>query len=196
MPDQDLNEHLTMRLAGAVRLPVAPTELLEFAGARALVVTRFDRYTGSDGHGRRVHHKDAVQALGLSPALKYEQHQGPGIRDVIGLLRRHVSGGRAQDDVATFIDAVASNWLTVGTDAHARNDALLHHGPHVRLAPLYDLNSYLPYAAGRPTSLSMQIGVSERDPTRIAARDWEELARDCRVDADDTIDRVRKIAGR
>lgn len=196
MPDQDLNEHLSMRLAGAVGLPVAPTELMEFAGARVLVVTRFDRYTGGDGTWQRVHQEDAVQALGLSPALKYEQHQGPGIRDVVGLLRRHVSGGHAQDDIATFLDAIAFNWLTVGTDAHARNYALMHHGPHIRLAPLYDLNSFLTYAAGRPTSLAMQIGFTERDPTRIAARDWEELARDCNVDADKTIDRIRTMAGR
>jgi serine/threonine-protein kinase HipA len=195
MPDQDLNEHLTMGLAAAVGLPVARTELLEFAGSRVLVVARFDRYIGPDGSWQRVHQEDAVQALGLSPARKYEQHGGPGVRDVVGLLRTNVSGEHAQGDIATFIDAVAFNWLTVGTDAHARNYALMHHGPHIRLAPLYDLNSFLPYAAGRPASLSMQIGFSERDPARVTAGDWEELARDCRVDADQVISRVRGMAG-
>jgi serine/threonine-protein kinase HipA len=55
MVDQDLNEHLTMRLAAAVGLPVALTEVVESAAARALVVTRFDRYQSSDGSWRRVH---------------------------------------------------------------------------------------------------------------------------------------------
>lgn len=194
MPDQDLNEHLTMRLAAAVGLPVAPTELVEFAGSRALVVTRFDRYQDRDGNWRRVHQEDAVQALGMPPTSKYEAHRGPGAREVSSLLRTHVTGGNAPHDLATFIGALAFNWLTVGTDAHARNYALLHHGTHVRLAPLYDLNSSLPYAAGRATSLAMKLGFTETDPSRIGARDWDELARDCHVDVDVTIEQVRRMA--
>jgi len=196
MVDQDLNEHLTMRLAAAVGLPVAPTEVVEFAGARALVVTRFDRYQTPDGSWRRVHQEDSVQALGLSPLLKYEQHNGPGVREIVDLLRQNVTDGHAAADIATFIDAVAFNWLTVGTDAHARNYALLHHGPHTRLAPLYDLNSFLPYAGERPTSLAMRVGFTERDPSRIGGRDWEELARDSRLDPDTTLSRVASVADR
>jgi serine/threonine-protein kinase HipA len=196
MVDQDLNEHLTMRLAAAVGLPVAPTGVVEFDGARALVVTRFDRYQASDGSWRRVHQEDSVQALGLAPALKYEQHNGPGVREIVDLLRQNVTDGHAAGDIATFIDAIAFNWLTVGTDAHARNYALLHHGSHTRLAPLYDLNSFLPYAGERPTSLAMRVGFTERDPARIGGRDWEELARDCRLDPDTTLGRVVGVADR
>jgi serine/threonine-protein kinase HipA len=196
MADQDLNEHLTMRLGAAVGLPVAPTEVVEFAGARALVVTRFDRYQGPDGTRRRVHQEDAVQAMGLAPSRKYEQHGGPGVREVVDLLRQNATGGHAAADIATFIDAIAFNWLTVGTDAHARNYALLHHGPHTRLAPLYDLNSFLPYSGERPASLAMRVGFTERDPTRIGAADWEELARDCRLDPEETLGRVSGVADR
>lgn len=128
MADQDLNEHLTMRLAHAVGLRVAPTELLEFDGTRALVVTRFDRYRDSNGVWRRIHQEDAVQALGMGPHRKYESHGGPGVRSLAELLTLAVTGGHAQDDVSAFMDAVAFNWLTLGTDAHARNYALLHHG--------------------------------------------------------------------
>jgi serine/threonine-protein kinase HipA len=196
MVDQDLNEHLTMQLAAAVGLSVAPTELLEFDGARALVVTRFDRYTTPDGQWRRVHQEDAVQAMGLAPSLKYEQYGGPGVRRLADLLRHNVTGGHADSDIATLIDAIAFNWLTAGTDAHARNYALMHHGPHTRLAPLYDLNSFLPYADGRGTNLAMSVGFTERDPARISARDWEELARDCDLNAGSTIDRVTAVAHR
>lgn len=196
MVDQDLNEHLTMGLATAVGLPVAPTELIDFAGARTLVVTRFDRYQTPEGTWRRVHQEDAVQALGLAPSLKYEQHGGPGVRRLVDLLRRNVTGGHSGADIATFIDAIAFNWLTAGTDAHARNYALMHHGPHTRLAPLYDLNSFLPYADGRRTNLAMSVGFTERDPARVGARDWEELARDCHLDADETVSRVTGMAHR
>lgn len=196
MADQDLDEHLTMRLAAAVGLPVAPTEVVEFAGARVLIVTRFDRYQAQDGSWRRVHQEDAVQALGLAPSKKYEQHGGPAARAVVDVLRRNVTGGHAAGDIATFVDALAFNWLTVGTDAHARNYALLHHGPDTRMAPLYDLNSFAPYAEGRPSSLAMQVGFTERDPARIGASDWEELARDCRLDVDTTLSRVTDVADR
>jgi len=38
-------------------------------------------------------------------------------------------------------------------DAHSHSDAS---------GPLYDLNSHLPYAAGRAVTLAMKIGFSER----------------------------------
>jgi serine/threonine-protein kinase HipA len=190
MADQDLNEHLTMRLAHEVGLPVAPTELVEFDGARALVVTRFDRYRDSEGVWRRIHQEDAVQALGMGPLRKYESHGGPGARAVAELLRLAVTGGHAQDDVSTFLEAVAFNWLTLGTDAHARNYALLHHGRSTRLAPLYDLNSFLPYASERPAHLAMRIGYTEVDPTAVSRSHWGELAGDCRVDEDALVETV------
>lgn len=197
MPDQDLNEHLTMRLAAAAGLPVAVTELTAFDGQRALVVTRFDRYRSDDGQWHRVHQEDAVQALGLPPALKYEEHSGPGVRDIVALLRQNVTGGHRDRDIDTFVDAVAFNWLVVGTDAHARNYSLMHHGPGTRLAPLYDLNSFLPYARdGGRTTLSMRIGFSEFDPARVAARDWDELARDCHLDTSRVLTRVTEMAER
>lgn len=196
MLDQDLNEHLTMRLAAAVGLPTAPTELVRYAGQRVLVVTRFDRYRSDGGTWRRVHQEDAVQALGLSPALKYEQHRGPGVTRIVELLRHNITGGHVAADIGTFVDAIAFNWLVVGTDAHARNYALLHHGPATRLAPLYDLNSFLPFAGGRPTTLAMRVGFSQWDPARVGARDWEELARDCRLDVDEVLARAERMADR
>lgn len=196
MLDQDLNEHLTMRLAAAVGLSVAPTEVMEFDGERALVVTRFDRYQLPDGRWRRMHQEDAVQAMGKAPALKYEQQQGPGVPQIVELLRQNVTGGQARNDIGAFIDAIAFNWLVVGTDAHARNFTLMHHGRATRLAPLYDLNSFLAYRGTRSVSLAMKIGFSERDPALIAARDWEELSRDCGLDSAEVIERVRAMAGR
>jgi len=190
--DQDLSEHLTMRLARAAGLHVADTEVAEFDGARCLVVTRFDRYQADDGTWRRIHQEDAVQALGRNPSQKYEVGRGPGVRQIADLLRANVTEGYANSDVAAFIDAIAFNWLVLGTDAHARNYALVHSGPQTRLAPFYDLNSFLPYRKrGQRPVLAMKVGLSEQDPGRISARDWEELARDCRQDAEQTLARVQ-----
>ncbi|MGB7980206.1 MAG: HipA domain-containing protein [Candidatus Nanopelagicales bacterium] len=196
LADQDLNEHLTMRLAAEVGLPVAPTWLEEFDGARVLIVRRFDRYPDDTGAWHRVHQEDAVQALGLSPSLKYESQGGPGAKRVLGVLRDHVTDGHALEDIATFLDAVAFNWLVVGTDAHARNYAVLHHGQSTRLAPLYDLNSFLPYRGDRPSSLAMRVGFTEVDPAQVSRSDWDELARDCAVDSEQLLARIEDMAGR
>lgn len=194
LDDQDLNEHLTMHLAGLVGLPVAPTEVRTFEGERVLVVSRFDRYQADDRTWRRVHQEDTVQARGLSPIHKYE---GPAGRDVIAishLLRDNVTGGHAEADIATFVDALVFNWLVLGTDAHARNYSLLHTRTATRLAPLYDLNSFLPYRRGRKVALSMTIGFTERDPDRIERSSWDELARDSRLNPGDVVQRARVMA--
>lgn len=47
--------------------------------------------------------------------------------------------------MARFVDALAFTWIIAGTDAHAKNYSLLLAGPQVRLAPLYDVASALPY---------------------------------------------------
>ena len=194
LADQDLNEHLTMRLAASVGLPVAWTEVAAFDGERALVVTRFDRRQDSQGEWLRIHQEDTVQARGLSPTRKYEAQLGRDVFDITRLLRQHVTGAHAEHDVDYFIDALAFNWLVVGTDAHARNYSLLHSRTATRLAPLYDLNSYLPYRGDRSVSLSMRIGFSERDPDAIGREAWDELARDCRVDPGEVLRRVRRMS--
>jgi hypothetical protein len=44
-----------------------------------------------------------------------------------------------------FAGALAFNWLIASTDAHAKNYGLLLAGRQIRLAPLYDIASILPY---------------------------------------------------
>lgn len=65
-----------------------------------------------------------------------------------------------QTDVDTFTAALGFNWLIAGTDAHAKNSSLLLSGPHVRLAPLYDVASVLPYDEfdSRKVKLAMKVG--------------------------------------
>src|SRR5260370_30518359 len=93
---------------------------------------------------RRVHQEDMCQALAIPPTRKYQNEGGPGIRDIVELLRTY--SANAPEDVHTFLDAIAYNWLIAGTDAHGKNYALLIGAQtRVRLAPLYDVASVLPY---------------------------------------------------
>jgi serine/threonine-protein kinase HipA len=102
---------------------------------------------------------DMCQALGLHPTRKYESDGGPGVRRIVELLREQSSS--PDEDVQSFLDAIAFNWLIAGTDAHAKNySLLLGQNGVVRLAPLYDLASILPYPAVdmSKVKLAMKIG--------------------------------------
>ena len=92
------------------------------------------------------------QAFGVPPAKKYENEGGPSLRRIIDFLREN--SGSPGEDIQTLIDAVAYNWLIGGTDAHAKNySILIGAGGRVRLAPLYDLVSVLPYDEFDPLKL-------------------------------------------
>ena len=95
-----------------------------------------------------------------------------------------------------FLDAVAFNYLVGGTDAHAKNFALLLVRDQVRLAPLYDLNSFLPYNESRPhVTLAMSIGPTRHTrSTAITAADWRWLARQANIDPDHLVARVLSLA--
>jgi serine/threonine-protein kinase HipA len=196
MADQDLGEHLTMRTARNLGLPIPGTQVRTFQGVRALIVQRYDRRTVG-GRVHRVHQEDLVQALGRPPSDKYEASGGPGIVDLVGLLRRVVSPREQIDnDILRFLDAAAFNYLTGGTDAHAKNFSLLLAGAQVRLAPLYDLNSFLPYNGSRTyVELAMSIGPTRHTRTTdITAEDWRWLARRVQIDPDRLVARVAGMA--
>jgi len=187
------NEHFCLELARAIGLPVVDSRIMHFQDEVAIVVERYDRIRTADGL-RRVHQEDICQALAVSPTHKYQNEGGPGIPDIVELLRTY--SGNPAEDVATFIDSVAYNWLIVGTDAHAKNYALLiGAGGRVRLAPLYDLTSALPYPSIdlQRVKLSMKLGDEYRF-RNIQLRHWRRMAEELRLDPDTVVQRVDDLA--
>ena len=189
------NEHICLGLARSLGLPIASSRVMRFGEEIAIVVERYDRVrSGNDII--RVHQEDICQALGVMPTRKYQSEGGPGVADIVELLRTYSSA--RDEDVTAFIDAVAFNWLIAGTDAHAKNYSLLiSGGPRVRLAPLYDVASLLPYPQFDPwrTRLSMKIGGEYRlRDVRLA--EWVKLARDVRMDAGGLVSRISAMAAR
>ncbi len=116
------------------------------------MVARYDRIQRGDGW-LRVHQEDMCQAMGLWPGRKYESQGGPGAAMVADLVNR--VSERPELDCQRLAQALVFNWLTCGTDAHARNYSLLHSGQSARLAPLDDLNSHLAYSDGMGNHRSM-----------------------------------------
>jgi serine/threonine-protein kinase HipA len=173
------NEHLCLQLAAALGFPTAQSRIMHFDGEPAIVLERYDRARTARGWVR-VHQEDLCQALPVRPARKYQNEGGPGAREIVELLR--LNSTSAGDDVATFADALAFNWLIAGTDAHAKNYSLLLGPGRVRLAPIYDVASILPYPQFQPrrSKLAMKIGSHYR-LQEIARRDWERCAEQLRL---------------
>lgn len=144
----------------------------------------------------RLHQEDMCQALGLPPTAKYQNDRGPSPERICRLLADHSS--RPHEDIRTFVDALAFNWLIARTDGHAKNTSILHGGGgRVRLAPLYDLASVLPYPEFdvKAAKLAMKIGGQYR-LRDIGPRQWRAFAEGINLDANATIDRVAELASR
>jgi serine/threonine-protein kinase HipA len=190
-----LNEHLCLLLAEELGLSVARSEVLSFEGEVAIVVERFDRVWGADGRVRRVHQEDLCQALAVLPQSKYEYEGGPGAPMCGRLLMQNSAD--PDTDLGSFVDALALNWVILGTDGHAKNYACLYPGgPRPRLAPLYDIISVLPYPEqvvypGK-ARLAMRIGKEYR-AAAIRRRHWETFAQDLGVDEEPLLQRVAEL---
>jgi serine/threonine-protein kinase HipA len=189
--DHDLNEHLCLDAARRVGLLAVRTRVGRFGDETAIVVDRYDR-ADKAGDTLRVHQEDLCQALGLPPSKKYENQDGPGPAQIAALLRRVMPPREADLAVSRFADALIWNWLIGGTDAHAKNYSLLLADKQVRLAPMYDVASALPYGTHeKKLRLAMKIGGDYRVfPERNT---WPGAAKDLGLKADALVARVREL---
>jgi serine/threonine-protein kinase HipA len=188
------NEHLCQDIARRLGLLAARSFVLTLQEITYLVIERFDRLPPAPGSAfvRRVHQEDMCQALGLLPGAKYQQDGGPGVADIVALIRR--VGSNPSADIDRFIDANAFNWLIGGTDAHAKNYSLLLGAENqVLLSPLYDLSSQLPYPELIDQRVAMKIG-GEYDIPLIGLAEWRKQALACGVDAEALVNRLRQMA--
>jgi serine/threonine-protein kinase HipA len=138
------------------------------------------------------------QALGVPPTTKYENEGGPSAEAIANLLRRDIRPrDHAGGDVDRFVDALAFSWLIAGTDAHAKNYSVLTGPAQVRLAPLYDVASALPYDDRYLPRLTMAMRIGgEYRVEAVAERHWRRLATSTGVEPDRVIGRVVDLAGR
>ena len=195
-PDLDIVEHLTQSAARRLGLPSAKTECVDVGGERTLLVHRYDRVS-EGGAVRRVHQEDLCQAAGMWPNQKYQEHGGPSPRSIARLVRS-VSDD-PEEDVARFRDALLFNWLFVCTDGHSKNYSLLLEGASVRMAPLYDVISFLPYAQRHPLSTHINLAMSAVPDYSLGASDnrgyWDLMSRQLGLQADDTLDAAHRMIG-
>ena len=194
LDDHDLNEHLCLDAARRAGLLGVRTRIGRFGDQSAIVVERYDRVEIED-EIVRVHQEDLCQALGVSPGRKYQNEGGPTPVQIVDLFRSVMPARAADDAVWRFVDALAWNWLIAGTDAHAKNYSLLLARDQVRLAPLYDIASALPYGV-HEKKLRLAMKVGGRYDVFPLHNLWPKAARELGVDGEALIDRVQGVSAR
>ena len=159
-------------------LPAAQSNVMRFEDEVAIVIERYDRLlVGNDII--RVHQEDVAKHSAFYRQKNIRMRAAE--RDIVELLRTSSTDRAA--DVRTFVEAIGFNWLIAGTDAHAKNYSLLLAGDPIRLAPLYDVASILPYDQFdlHKVKLAMKVG-GEYKLNQIGLRQWQKFGRDLRVD--------------
>jgi len=192
--DLDVNEFVCLRAAGLLGLRVAEVDLVDFGGAKTLVVTRYDRgrTRSRGGVWLRLHQEDLLQAMSYRPEKKYQADGGPSVKNVAMLFSTLALPDRELVRSA-FFDALAYNVLVGGTDAHPKNYSVLLRGPRVALAPLYDVASYAPYLKqGESLRSSMKVGMhwQVRD---VTVEDWTQVGAALGLDQDEALKRVERF---
>jgi len=179
------NEMFCMRLAVSLGMPAPPIWTERFGDVPVVVIQRYDRVRRdgnrvikldrSGGRVDRIHQEDCCQALKVRPDQKYQRDGGPGIKEIMHLL---AASRNPAEDRDTFMRTLAYNFVIGGTDGHAKNDSvLISTGGRFRLAPMYDIASWLPYTkTGGRDKLAMSVdGHSRLD--EIMPRHWEAAAK-------------------
>lgn len=186
------NEHFCLQLAGHVGLPSAETRVLNIADTQVICVTRYDRQKNKHGQLVRIHQEDMCQSLGVHPAKKYENEGGPGISTIMTALQKFSSNAAVDRD--RFMRAQAFNFILAGTDAHAKNYSfVIAPNNKVRLAPLYDIASYLPYTNSlKKQKMAMKIA-SQYKISEISSRHWSSLSKETEYSEEHMLRHIRDL---
>ena len=190
-----LNEHLCLRAAQLCGLPAADTHLLTTDRYEVLVSRRYDRVLDPDGRWRRLHQEDLCQALSVPPSKKYQSDGGPGVQQIGQLLATNGLQASRQANLHRMFDYLVYNVAIGATDAHAKNFSILLSARDIRLAPLYDVASMLPYDQESQLQSAMKIGSTWR-MAAVSDTDWVAVGQRFGLSADDAVDRARTVRAR
>lgn len=186
LSDSVENEWLCHLMLKEFNIPTANMEIFSHEDTKALIVERFDRVWADDLSWLvRLPQEDICQARGISPALKYENDGGPGIRHIMDLL---MGSSNMREDRNTFMKTVFIFWLLGAIDGHAKNFSIfLNPKGAYQLTPVYDVISAYPLIAKKQIAkqkIKMAMAVKGKSVhyewDKIQLRHWMTTAKLCR----------------
>jgi len=196
------NEFYCLKLLKAFGLPINDAVIKTFGKTTALVIERFDRRWTRDGRLLRVPQEDCCQALSVPPGRKYQSDGGPGLVQILDLLK---GSDTPEEDRRTVLKAQILFWLIGATDGHAKNfSVFLGPGGTYRLTPLYDILSAQPSLDARQIEskqMKLAMAVGAKNHYRIdgiQTRHFFETARAAglsKATVQALIDEIRATAG-
>ena len=190
--DHDLNEHLCLAAARRAGLTAARTRVEQFGAESAIVVERYDRHTNRRRDAAHPSGRPLPGARQVADAEVPERGRAgpPGHRRSF----RRVMPSRVAVTEVCAVHRRARLELAHRRHGRARKELLAAaRTGQVRLAPLYDVASALPYREHeRRLKLAMKIGGEyEVYPRRNT---WPEAARELEVDPEALSERVLHLA--
>lgn len=159
------NEFFCLKLLQQFGLKTANATIAEFNSQKALVIERFDRRWTDDGRLIRLPQEDCCQALSVAPTGKYQSEGGPGVIEIMNVLR---GSDNPIEDRRDFFKANILFWLMGATDGHAKNFSLaLSSRGRFRMTPIYDVLTLQPTVdkkrlAHKDFKLAMRVGKSNQ----------------------------------
>lgn len=202
-PSSVQNEWLCSKLMAAYGVPIADCEMAEFDNGPVLIVERFDRKLSSDKRWWiRLPQEDFCQALAVPSGMKYESDEGPGIPEIMSVLRGSVEADRDRD---RFLRTQILFWMLAATDGHAKNFSLFIEAQgKYRATPLYDVISFWPYIGkgrGKLSRKNIKMAMAVHGKGKhynidtIRRRHWTSTARKCAygVDVESMIDKLVEL---
>jgi len=189
------NEWICLQILSGFGLSVNQAKITSFKDVKTLVVERFDRRWVDQGKSLiRLPQEDMCQVLGVPSALKYESDGGPGIIDIMGVLRGAYD---AKSDRERFMKSVFLYWMLGAIDGHAKNFSVsIEAGGRYTLTPNYDVMSAYPLAAKRELEYrDMKMAMAVKGKNRhyhwhsIMLRHWFSMANACQFPSE-TMQRI------
>lgn len=159
--DISANEYICMTIAKEFLFQVPKVQLLKIKDKNkefeVFCIERYDRKISFDNgkmYIQRIHQEDFCQALGISSDYKYQNDGGPGISDIINLVREKSSVPII--DIQRIVELLIFQLYIGNCDAHGKNYSFLF-DDGIRLSPAYDIISTVIYPS-LSRKLSMKIG--------------------------------------
>lgn len=171
------NEWLCAQILDAFGVETGKCWPETFGKQTVLIVERFDRRPSPDGKWlMRLPQEDMCQAMGASPAMKYEKDGGPGIGKIMDLL---LGSSRAESDRPGFFKTQVIFWMLCAIDGHAKNFSIfLEPKGGYRLTPRYDVLSAYPVMGNGPRTMQeKKIRMAMALPGKSRHYKWSELRR-------------------
>lgn len=164
-PNKIINEYFCVSLASKLGIESVNVKLYPLKNDLGLLSPRFDRRLKDFYHVQSLHQEDFLQGLGYYASYKYEEENGPSLKECFAILQKTLIPAVAR---LQLIKRVMFHYLIGNTEVHGKNMSLLYVvKTKPILAPLYTAMATI------DDSQKMAMKIGQHDVIEdISLEDW------------------------